>query len=896
MLNAYFINSYQTLFFLQTQYNLWLVSLSLLVAIFTSCLALQMAGFAREADEGNLKKIALVTGSIAMGGGIWAMHFVGMLAFSICSAVHYALLPTLFSMLPAICTAWFALHMLARPSISPGQLWLSGTLVGSGIGIMHYSGMAAMQMEPLLRYDPLWFAASIVVAVLLSTLALWIRFGLDSNRLHKGYATLLGGSVMGVAIAGMHYFGMAAARFIGSAHNGGFSSWNDNASLAIGIAVLVLMLGNMVMAGNVLLRYRMLYQKAQANELKLQTIVSTTIDGMITFDAEGQIQSANPAAERLFGWMESELKGSSIQRLIPALYQQAQPSASPTPLPSFAIEQEVIGRRRDGRQFPIRLAIGKGALPSHKLLYVGFITDISERHRMQRELEEREQQFHALIDNIPGVTFRSEAAEPWDKLFISEDIQALSGWPSNIFMSGGMHIISIVQPEDQPRVRAVIHNALAQRIPYTVEYRIRCMDGTERWVSESARGVFNEENQAIFIDGVILDVTERKLMEIAMQVAKESAESAARSKSAFLANMSHEIRTPMNAIIGYTDLLQDFEMDQEPKKMIEIINQSAKGLLGLINDILDTAKLEQGAVEMEELPFSLRDVCQQTIDTLRLTTERKGIGLIMDYPESINDRFMGDAMRIRQILLNLMSNAVKFTEKGEVRLRVSQQDGDVALAITDTGIGMNPVAQAKLFKPFSQADASTSRRFGGTGLGTTIAMELVKKMGGSIAVESMAGHGSTFTVRIPLAVTESGLAASPVIEDANLPPLDILVADDVVQNLNLIKILLKKRGHTVTTAMNGKEVLQLWSQHDFDIILMDVQMPVMDGLETCRVIRSSGGDPDKYGIPIIALTASVLQEDRAAAMAVGMSGFASKPIDIKQLDQEMKRALQAAYG
>ena len=892
MLNAYFINSYQTLFLLQAQYNPWLVLLSLLVAIFTSCLALQMAGFAREAADGNLKKIALVTGSIAMGGGIWAMHFVGMLAFAICSAVHYALLTTLLSMLPAICAAWFALQILARPSISRVRLWLSGTLVGSGIGLMHYSGMAAMSMAPQLRYDPLWFAASIVVAVLLSTLALWIRFGLDANRLRKGYATLLGGCVMGLAIAGMHYFGMAAARFIGTPQGSGFSSWNDSASLAIGIAVLVLMLGNMVLAGNVLLRYRMLFQKAQANELKLQTIVSTAVDGMITFDAEGRIQSLNPAAEGLFGWLESDIKGRNIRLLIPSLYKQP---AAATLQPAFTEEQEVVGKRRDGTQFPIRLAIGKGALPSHSL-YVGFVTDISERHRMQRELEEREQQFHTLIDNIPGVTFRSEANEPWNKLFISEDIQQLSGWPGVIFMGGGMHIINIVHPNDQQRVRDIIHHALEQHIPYAVEYRIRCMNGTERWVSESARGVFNDENQAIYIDGVILDVTERKLMEIAMQVAKENAESAAKSKSAFLANMSHEIRTPMNAIIGYTDLLQDFEMDPEPKKMIEIINQSAKGLLGLINDILDTAKLEQGAVELEVLPFSLRDICQQTIDSLRLTTERKGIGLIMDYPETVNDRFLGDAMRIRQVLLNLMSNAVKFTEKGEVSLRVSRLDGDVELAITDTGIGMNAVAQAKLFKPFSQADASTSRRFGGTGLGTTIAMELVKKMGGRISVESSAGHGSTFTVRIPLTATENGPAVSPVLDDANLPPLDILVADDVVQNLNLIKILLKKRGHMVTTAMNGKEVLQLWSQHDFDIILMDVQMPIMDGLETCRVIRSSGGDPDKYGIPIIALTASVLPEDREAAMAVGMSGFASKPIDIKQLDQEMKRALQEAYG
>jgi len=895
MLPSYFISNNPSSLFLPTQYNPWLVVLSLLVAIFASCLALQMAGFAREASESKLRKIALGTGAVAMGGGIWAMHFVGMLAFSICSSVHYALIPTLLSMLPAVAAAWFALRILAQASIRRGQLWLSGLLVGSGIGTMHYSGMAAMRMEPLLRYDPAWFAASILVAVLLSSLALWIRFGLDRNRLRKHYATLLAGGVMGIAIAGMHYFGMAAARFIGTPQTAAFPSWDDNAGLAIGIAVLVLMLGNMVLAGNVLLRYRMLYQKVLANELELQTIVSTTIDGMISFDTTGLIQTINPAAERLFGWTDAEVKGSHIRQLIPTLYRQDASPSSQAPAFIIGSEQELVGQRRDGMAFPIRLAIGKADLPEHSL-YVGFVSDISERYRMQQELEAREQQFHALIDNIPGVTFRSEAVEPWNKLLISEDIQELSGWPSKIFMSGGMHIINIIHPEDQQRVRDVIQEALAQHHPYAVEYRIRCMDGTERWVSESARGVFNKENQPVFIDGVILDISQRKIMELAMQEAKERAETAARTKSAFLANMSHEIRTPMNAIIGYTDLLQEAEMGEEPKKMTEIINQSARGLLGLINDILDTAKLEQGAVELEEVAFSLREVCLQTINTLKLATERKGVALTLEYPASVTDCYIGDAMRIRQILLNLLGNSVKFTEHGEVRLSVSQQDRQLALTITDTGIGMSPSAQAKLFKPFSQADVSTSRRFGGTGLGTTIAMELVKKMGGQIRVESTEGKGSVFTVCLPLPVAETLPPASPVMADVKLPPLDILVADDVAQNLNLIKILLKKRGHAVTTAMNGEEALQLWRQHDFDIILMDVQMPVMDGLEACKIIRASNGDADKHDIPIIALTASVLQEDRTAAEAVGMSGFASKPIDIKQLEQEMQRALHATLS
>ena len=1018
MLSAYFITSGQLFLFLHANYDLWLVSLSLIIAIITSCLALQIAGLARESPENWLRQVALISGSIAMGGGIWAMHFIGMLAFDICSTVRYAFIPTLASMSPAIFASWIALRILSQSKTSRSQLLISGVLMGSGIGLMHYSGMAAMRMTPQLRYDPLWFLASIGVAVLLSTVALWIRFGLRNSRLGNGQTVLLSGTVMGLAIAGMHYFGMASARFIGVQEPGFTSSLTDNAYLALAIALMVIALGTLVFGGNALLRYRPLYEKILANEAKLKTIVNTTVDGMITIDVTGTVLSANPAIERLFGWKEQELLGKNIKMLMPEPYHsnhdQYLSDYQKTGIAHIiGQEREVIGLHREGRQFPIRLAVGKAILPN-QTLYVGFISDISERKQMQDELAASEQQFRTLIDNIPGVTFRSDCHEPWGKIFISDGIEKLSGWSKQAFMNGTIHIFDIIHPDDRNRVRQTVLTALQDHQPYVLEYRIYCKNQSQRWVSESARGVYSDADQPVLIDGVILDITEaklhnaefestvqainsamaviefdlhgnvryandnwlnmsgytleeiagqhhsilclpqelesgsykamwqalcsgdffhgeycrktkqgnelwlhafynpilgadgkpykiialltdlseRKAMELALISAKNKAEAATAAKSAFLANMSHEIRTPMTSIIGYTDLLHDTQLNPDQKQLLDTVGQSAGSLLVLLNDILDIAKLEQGAMELEHESFSLRRVCQQVLDVLRISADKKGLRLRFNIPTDLHDIYIGDEPRIRQILINLIGNAIKFTETGEVSLEIKQEREWITLTICDTGIGMDQDALSKIFSPFTQADSSISRRFGGTGLGTTIARQLVEMMKGAIDVRSTLGQGSTFEVRLPLEQGTLPAATSAPAQTMALPPLEILIADDVPQNLKLLTIILNRKGHTITTANHGLEALEQVKNRPFDVILMDVQMPEMDGLTAAREIRRNEQSQGLASTPIIALTASVLLEDRQAAIEAGMSGFASKPIDLRQLEAEIARVLE----
>ncbi|WP_083748511.1 MHYT domain-containing protein [Pelomonas sp. KK5] len=764
------------------QYQPWLVALSVLVATMTSALALQLAGMARSIDVIRLRQVTLFSGALAMGGGVWAMHFIGMLAFNLCTHVDFSTGITVASMLPAVLASWVALNLISRGTLGRPLWVLGGVLVGAGIGAMHYTGMAAMELTAQLRYDPWWFAASIVVAVLLAMLALWVRFGLE-HRVSRLTAVLLGGLVMGCAIAGMHYTAMGAARFVGAPDELCIDRVDRNGYMALAITMVTLTISLLTAGANGLLRYRTLNRELGKEKERIQNLM---------------------------------------------------------------------------------LALG-----------------------------EREEQYRSLIANSPGVTFRCRIDEKWSMVLVSEAMQTLSGWPAEDFLSGVIHCGDLVHLDDRDRVNGAIHAAVAANESYSIEYRLLRRDGGERWVSETGRGARDAQGVARFIDGVIVDISEAKRLQQQLTAAKESAEAAVAAKGAFLANMSHEIRTPMNAILGFTELLLDTTLSELQRKHLSTVRGSARSLLGLLNDILDTAKLEKGAIELERLDFSLHAVCEQTFNSLRLGAQRKGLALQLDYPDSEPRFFKGDPLRIQQVLVNMVGNAIKFTETGAVTLSVHMDEEQVHLRVIDTGIGIAADRLDRIFDAFAQADASTTRRFGGTGLGTTISRQLVERMGGRITVESELGVGSTFHIWLPLPAGEA-VAIAEEGELMVLPPLRILVADDVAQNGELLQLMLGRDGHQVRLAANGIEALQVFCGEDFDVVLMDVHMPELDGLGATRRIRQFELSHTRMRTPVIALTASVLEEDRQAALAAGMDGFATKPIEAALLRAEIARVLGLA--
>ena len=400
------------------------------------------------------------------------------------------------------------------------------------------------------------------------------------------------------------------------------------------------------------------------------------------------------------------------------------------------------------------------------------------------------------------------------------------------------------------------------------------------------------------------DVTELEQHKVHLFEAKQAADQANQAKSEFLARMSHEIRTPMNAILGYTEVLQRgiAESQKQREEYLQTIHNSGEHLLALINDILDLSKVEAGRMELEMGRHSPHEIIQQVVSVLRVKAEEKGLALAYEPAQKLPQTILTDDVRLRQAIMNLVGNAIKFTETGGIRIvarMVRKPKRLLAIDIIDTGIGMTPEAQARIFDPFSQADSTITRRFGGTGLGLSISKQLAEHMGGDVTVRSVVGKGTTFT----LTLDPGSLSQVPLVEfDADqspaqgqrrkeekqlqLPPARILVVDDGKENRQLVSLFLQRVGLKVEQAENGKVALEMAAVEHFDAILMDMQMPVMDGVAATKLLRESG-----CNTPIIALTANVMKDDEKRCQEAGFTEFLTKPINMDRLVGSLKRLL-----
>ena len=511
---------------------------------------------------------------------------------------------------------------------------------------------------------------------------------------------------------------------------------------------------------------------------------------------------------------------------------------------------------------------------------VKFATDITDQKRRNADFE-----------GVVAAIKRSVAVIEFDLkgrvLDISPQMASILAYAPEELI--GEHHTRLLDPEtfDQERY-TTFWAALRRGEPQRDDFVRRTKSGRLVHMQASYNPVSDPEGRIYKVIKFAIDLTERHALNEALREAVRSAESATASKSMFLANMSHEIRTPMNAIIGFADLLTQERLDDKQRHYVDTISTSARSLLHLLNDILDASKLEHGSVQIEQIDFSLHSVCEHCVDTLSVLADQKGIALELQYKSELPPYYSGDPERLRQILLNLMSNAIKFTERGSVMVDVGGDAGLVEIAVRDTGIGIAPDRIEKIFEPFSQADGSITRRFGGTGLGTTIVRQLVTLMGGRIEVKSELGRGSEFRVFLPLRpgqrpaeVTGSGID--------DIRPLRILVVDDAPQNIDLLVNVLAKGRHEVASAANGRAAVDLYCAQPFDLVLMDVHMPVMDGFEAAREIRHIENQRQSPRVPMIALTASVTAERRHLAIEAGMDSFVMKPLEVAVLRAEIVR-------
>jgi signal transduction histidine kinase len=450
-----------------------------------------------------------------------------------------------------------------------------------------------------------------------------------------------------------------------------------------------------------------------------------------------------------------------------------------------------------------------------------------------------------------------------------------------------------VNPEAAARARRLISSGRT----FSEELDLATVEGPV-WHGIDARPVLDPVTGQQLVQINARDIADRRAAEIALEAAKHHAEAANRAKSQFLANMSHEIRTPMNGIIGMIEVLQGTALDGKQRHYLELGRSSADALLTTINEILDFSKIEAGHMELERAEIDLPAVVQQAIAPLEVRCQQKGLPLHLELDPNIPHRLMGDEHRLRQVLTNLVGNAIKFTESGHVRLQakltmLTTETAEVVLSVEDTGIGISPQNQTRIFEQFVQADGTMTRQFGGTGLGLTISDRIVRLMGGAMRVESELGKGSTFHVRVPFAVCTATLPPRPRVPQLRELPFGrgrkILLAEDNLVNQAVGVAMLETLGFTPVVVDDGRKAVAVsLQQPDISMILMDIQMPTMDGPDATREIRARERQTGQH-MTIVAMTAHALAEDRDRCLEAGMDDYMSKPVHLHVLTELLKK-------
>ncbi len=917
----------------QGAYAPGLVATSIAIAILAAFVALSISSRIVVASTPRARWAWSSAGALSMGGGIWSMHFLGMLAFSLPCGVAYDPVGTLLSMVPGALASCVALAIISRrdtPSIK--QLLTGAVFMGAGIGAMHYAGMAAMEPQALLLYSPVLVGVSVVVAVALAFISLSIRFHSRVGHSDGFLPTLIAASVMGCAVSGMHYTAMQAAIFYPLPDP---SIWNlelPRALLATGIVVITGLVAVSTLAATFagrqtdlaqtlraeVARRKQLERDAAGGRARLQAILDSVVDGIVTIDNRGRIQQWSSGAQRIFGYTPDEVQGANVSMLTP------------------------------------------------------------ERHRSRHDR-----------------------------------------YISSFLMASDAKIIGVGR-----QVAAVRK------------------DGTE-FPMELAVNQVKIGDETLFT-GILRDISERKRTEAALILARQQAEAANLAKSQFLATMSHEIRTPMNGVIGMASLLDGTTLTDRQRRLVTNLSRSSQSLLAIINDILDFSKIEAGRFELFETDFDPRDVLADVTDVFCERCATKDIEFVYYIAEDVPARLLGDPVRLRQVLINLVGNAIKFTERGEILLELSMTevvDGTAVLSfsVKDTGIGIEPEKRDKVFDSFYQVDNSMTRVRGGSGLGLTISKQLVELMGGKIGVDSEVGRGSRFhfTVRCRISKAKStepqqidrklkvllidtnavsarvmglylaswkvdatvvssvadaerawsrraekgvpfdvlvidvkglGMAGVELVrrlraggaddvavvllvgmdgslddktidgvgaictltkpvrpseffnalveaasgaKDSSLLPVflrrnvqtkrpqfdaRILVAEDNPVNQEVATGILETMGCRVVTAPHGRSAVQRFAQEKFDLVFMDCEMPILDGFQATQRIRemeqmAAAEGEKRPRTPIVALTAHALADVREQSIAAGMDDFLVKPFDEEQLAQTLRRWL-----
>ncbi len=1061
-------------------YDYRLVALSVFIAMMASYAALDLGGRVTSARN-SVRYLWLTGGAIAMGVGIWSMHYVGMLAFRLPVPVLYDWPTVLLSLLAAILASAVALFVVSRERMGFLRAVIGSIFMGGGIVGMHYTGMAAMRLPAMCSYSSILVTISVILAVIISFVALWLGFYFRTENASLGWRKLSSAVVMGAAIPVMHYTGMAAASFKFSA------SAHEDLSHALSISSLgtagIVLVTFMILGFTVLTS--LVDRRFTEHKRLLESILNSCTDAVIVADGLGRVVLRNPAADHMLGIAPANVTPERIPEFLGfykpdgvTLY-NFDDLALRRALRGETASVEICLRRPDGSEPRWMLEAGTPLTDDQGRRCGGvvFLRDITTRKQAQR----RQQVEHGVTRVLAEASTLDEATpriieavctglgwelgELWkvdramsrlhcvdlwhassfnvitfEKLSRESTYTSGSGLPGRVWSSGEVHWIEDVEKDkDFPRRAAAhecgLHGAFAFPIRFQNEvigvaeffsrqpckpdndllsmfvslgtqigqfiarkeaeekvhertfelqrevgerkeaevaledqksfltsliennpvaiaatdpqYCIRMCnpafeklflyrqdeilgrplrelitnpqvsnDFTPEVVTEIRREAKRTRSDGSLVDVEVLavpltikgkitgrlalfqDITERKRAEETMQRAKETAEAASRAKSEFLANMSHEIRTPMNGIMGMTELVLDTELDADQRNYLNVAKASAESLLSLINDILDYSKIEAGKLDIDAIEFNLGNCLGETMKTLSLRAHQKGLELAFEIEPDVPDGIIGDPGRLRQIIVNLVGNAIKFTERGEVVVHVKSESRSadsiqLHFVVTDTGIGIPLDRQAAIFEAFKQADGSMTRKYGGTGLGLTISTCLVELMDGHIWVESEPDKGSRFHFTAHFALQKRPSRTVVPRNPETLRDMRVLVVDDNATNRQILLKMLENWNANPTAVDSGAKAIVALKESEsvgktYPLILLDAQMPEMDGFALAEAIKQN---PGWRAAAIMMLSSAGQRGDAIRCRELGVAAYLTKPIQQLELLDAILTAL-----